>query len=65
MSHQCPSHLAGHVLGRQQVFQLHLGLGERQVDGEPAEDDSAQQGETFDSLLSEFWVGRTDPDALP
>lgn len=40
------SHLSGDVLGRQQMFQLHVSLRERQVDGEPEEDDSAQQGET-------------------
>lgn len=42
------SSVSGDVLRRQQVFQLHLSVRERQVDGKPAEDDSAQQGETLD-----------------
>lgn len=33
------------------MFQLHFGLRERQVDGKPEEDDSAQQGETRLSTL--------------
>lgn len=37
--------LSGDLLRGQQVFQLLFVLRERQVDGEPEEDDPAQQGE--------------------
>lgn len=40
------------------MFQLHFSLRERQVDGKPEEDDSAQQGET-DKLSGPRFCGDT------